>query len=48
MDIWKKLYQDYLEDTDSDKDEIFTLDEYKKNADLRNQMDYCSPYGSFF
>ena len=26
----QKLYQDYLEDTDSDTDEIYTLDECKK------------------
>ena len=30
----QKLYQDYLKDTDPDKDEIFTLDECKKEWGL--------------
>lgn len=30
----EKLYQDYLEDTDPDKDETFTLDECKKEWGL--------------
>ena len=30
----QKLYQDYLEDTDPDKDETFTLDECKKEWGL--------------
>ena len=30
----QKLYQDYLEDTDPDKDETFTFDECKKEWGL--------------
>lgn len=30
----QKLYQDYLEDTDSDKDETYTLDECKEEWGL--------------